>query len=84
MKKRYLVAAVVFVMLLNACAPVMVGSHYVRSGKESELIKEFTEKLRADNLEREKAGLKPLDFCEEAKYQSERLQKQLLKNCDED
>jgi hypothetical protein len=69
------------IALLTGCAPVMVASHYYRSGKESELIKEFTDSIRATNIEREKAGLKPLDICEEIKTQSERLREQFEDNC---
>ena len=76
---RSLTFLIAFGLFTTACAPVMVGSHYYRSGKDANLVAQFNNDLRAMNLEREKNGLEPLDFCEEVLKQSIRIQKQILK-----
>jgi len=62
---RILAAIVAICVLVGGCAPVLVGGLIWKSTKSKEEKAEFLRDLRAINLEREKAGLKPLDRCVE-------------------
>jgi hypothetical protein len=59
-----LLAVLVVGFLLNGCAAVLVGGVFYGSSKTSEKQK-YTTDFNQQNLEREKAGLKPLDWCSE-------------------
>lgn len=48
------------------CVPVLVGGMIYKSVKSNEEKSSFTTAFQRTNLEREKAGLKPLDWCSEA------------------
>lgn len=51
---------------LSGCAAVLVGGLIYKSVKSNEEKALFTTNLQKTNLEREKARLKPLDWCSEA------------------
>ena len=53
-------------LCLNGCAAVLVGGLIYKSTKSEEEKAKFTTELQKTNLEREKARLKPLDWCSEA------------------
>ena len=57
--------ALVALVALPACAPVLVAGLIHKNIKSKEARKEFTQQFRADNFEREQAGLTPLDWCQE-------------------
>lgn len=69
MKKSILCLFILFFALycLN-CIPVAVGGLIYKSSKTKHEKQEFLTKFHQINLEREKAGLLPLDLCI-AKYQ---------------
>jgi hypothetical protein len=50
----------------GGCAAVLVGGLIYKSTKSEEEKAKFTTDLQKTNLEREKAHLKPLDWCSEA------------------
>ena len=51
---------------LGGCAAVLVGGLLYKSTKSNEEKAAFVSNLQKTNLEREKAHLKPLDWCSEA------------------
>lgn len=51
--------------LLGGCAAVLVGGLFYNSSKTYEQKQKFTADFQHQNLEREKAALKPLDWCSE-------------------
>ena len=51
---------------LGGCAAVLVGGLPHKSTKSNEEKAAFVTNLQKTNLEREKAHLKPLDWCSEA------------------
>jgi len=52
--------------VLGGCVPVLVGGMFYKSVKTNEEKANFTTNLQKTNTEREKAKLKPLDWCSEA------------------
>lgn len=78
MKK--IVLMVVGVVTLNGCAAVLVGGMFYKGSKTKGQRQEFTTQLQKTNLEREKAGLKSLDWCSEAYKFEPKFAKQ-NKNC---
>ena len=52
-------------LFLYSCLPVLVGGIIWKSSKSANEQREFLQELNRINLEREKAGLKPLDVCTE-------------------
>lgn len=69
MKKPITYLFVLFFTLFSLkCAPVLVGGLIAKSSSSRKQRQLFMENLNKTNLEREKAGLKPLDVCI-AKYQ---------------
>lgn len=50
-------------LLLSGCLPVLVGGLIYQSSKSEGEKREFIAELNRINIEREKAGLKPLDKC---------------------
>ena len=58
------------VFILNGCAAAAVGGFAYVSAEKREARQKFLEDFNSTNLEREKAGLKPLDICD-AKRQFE-------------
>lgn len=69
MKKSIMYLFILFftVFCLN-CVPVLVGGMFYGGAKSKHEKQEFLTKFHQTNLEREKAGLLPLDLCI-AKYQ---------------
>jgi hypothetical protein len=53
---------------LNGCAAVLVGGLVYHDSKSREQRAAFNEHFNQMNLEREKAGLPPLDYCTEARH----------------
>jgi hypothetical protein len=51
---------------LGGCAAALVGGLIYKSTKSNEEKAAFVTNLQKTNLEREKAHLKPLDWCSEA------------------
>jgi hypothetical protein len=51
---------------LSGCAAALVGGLIYKSTKSNEEKANFVTNLQKTNLEREKAHLKPLDWCSEA------------------
>jgi hypothetical protein len=51
---------------LGGCAAALVGGLIYKSTKSNEEKANFVTNLQKTNLEREKAHLKPLDWCSEA------------------
>jgi hypothetical protein len=60
-----IVAAVMMLLALNGCAAVLVGGLIYHDSKTRDQRLAFTKDFQDQNLEREKAGLKPLDWCKE-------------------
>jgi hypothetical protein len=52
-------------VVLNGCAAVVAGGIFYDHAKDRESKTAFTSDFRKQNLEREKAGLQPLDWCTE-------------------
>lgn len=57
------VGLVAIALALNGCAAVLVGGLFYNSAKTYEQKQKFTADFNQQNLERERAGLKPLDWC---------------------
>lgn len=67
-------------LVLNGCAAVLVGGMFAKSISSKKQEAGFVESYNKNNIEREKIGLKPLDFCEEALRFNKRYYKS-LKEC---
>ncbi len=52
-------------MALSGCAAVLVGGLIYHDSKTRDQRLAFTQDFRKQNLEREKVGLPPLNWCEE-------------------
>jgi hypothetical protein len=50
-------------ILLSGCVPVLIGGLMYQSSKTEAEKNQFLIEFNKNNLEREKAGLKPLDIC---------------------
>jgi len=50
--------------ILQGCAAVAVGSYAYNNSEKRESRQKFIQDYNKTNLEREKAGLKPIDLCE--------------------
>jgi hypothetical protein len=50
---------------LSGCAAVLVGGLFYHDSKTRDQRLSFTQDFQKQNLEREKAGLKPLGWCDE-------------------
>lgn len=62
---KILGVALTLTLLAPACLPVMVGGLIMQSSRSNAEKREFISRLQATNMERERAGLKPLDVCSE-------------------
>ena len=58
--------ALAILIATTSCAPVLIGSVAYKSSKTKKQRQQFITEFNKTNLEREKAGLEPLDFCTEA------------------
>ena len=56
------------VLLNSGCAAALVGGLLYKSAKSKEAKQKFMANLQQTNLDREKAGLQPLDMCTEKYY----------------
>lgn len=63
MKK--LIIVICCLLLLQGCAAVLVGGLIYKSTATRAEKRKFMVDFRATNIEREKAGLEPLDLCHE-------------------
>lgn len=59
------IALTAMALTLNGCAAALVGGLFYNSAKTYEQKQKFTQEFQARNVEREKAGLQPLDWCSE-------------------
>jgi hypothetical protein len=67
--RSFLIRIIVLTTLgvsLSGCAAALVGGLIYKSTKSNEEKANFVTNLQKTNLEREKAHLKPLDWCSEA------------------
>ncbi len=64
-KAGYLLALSGVGLLLNGCVAALVGGAIYHSAKTQEARAEFTTNFQKNNTERERAKLKPLDWCSE-------------------
>jgi len=62
---RKLITILVLSLTLSGCAAALVGGLLYKSAKSKEAKASFLSNLQEINLEREKAGLEPLNTCEE-------------------
>ncbi len=53
-------------LFCNGCVAALVGGGLYKHSKTKEQRQQFTNQFEKINLEREKVGLKPLDWCTEA------------------
>jgi len=60
---KRLILLLTLLLSLDACAPVLVGGMLWKSRKSKQEKNQFLQELNKVNLEREKAGLQPLDKC---------------------
>jgi hypothetical protein len=58
-------AALVLPLVLNGCASVLVGGLFYHDSKTRDQRLAFTTGFQRLNFEREKAGLAPLNWCDE-------------------
>lgn len=65
MKLIRLIVMAALVVALSGCAAVLVGGLMYDHAASRDDKRKFTENFTKQNLEREKAGLKPLDWCSE-------------------
>jgi hypothetical protein len=61
-----IVLLTVLSLILSGCAAALIGGLFYKSVKTNEEKALFTTNLQKTNTEREKAKLKPLDWCSEA------------------
>lgn len=55
----------VLILFLQDCVPALIGSVAYKSSKTKGQRQEFMSQFQKTNMEREKMGLKPLDWCSE-------------------
>ena len=58
-------AALALPIVLNGCAAVLVGGLFYHDSKTRDQRLAFTQDFQKLTLEREKAGLQPLSWCDE-------------------
>jgi len=64
---RKAVTGLLLLIFCQGCAAALVGGAFYYSAKSKKAKQEFLANFNQTNLEREKAGLEPLDICE-SKY----------------
>jgi hypothetical protein len=62
---RVIVSCVCVALLLSGCAAALVGGAFYKSSKTRQAKEQFIAQFNQTNIEREKAGLLPLDLCTE-------------------
>jgi hypothetical protein len=60
-----IIAILLLPFVLNGCAAVLVGGLIYHDSKTRDQRLAFTQDFQKQNIEREKAGLKPMDWCSE-------------------
>lgn len=55
-------------IFLSGCIPTIIGASVYKSSKTRESKERFMAEFNKTNIEREKAGLPPLDLCTEKYY----------------
>jgi len=60
-----MLAALTLPIVLNGCAAVLVGGLFYHDSKTRDQRLAFTQDFQKLTLEREKAGLQPLSWCDE-------------------
>ena len=63
--KKGIVLFIPLLVLASGCIPTIIGAAVYKSSKTRQAKESFIEQFNATNLEREKAGLPPLDLCTE-------------------
>ena len=63
--KKGIVLLIPLLVLVSGCIPTIIGAAVYKSSKTRQAKESFIEQFNATNLEREKAGLPPLDLCTE-------------------
>lgn len=66
MRKAMIAAVMALPLLTGGCAAALVGGIFYDSVQKKEQKQKFTQEFQARNVEREKAGLPPLDWCSES------------------
>ena len=67
MKKNIMVMVCLLgISMIQNCVPALIASAAYSGSKKRQSHQEWTAQFNQTNLEREKAKLKPLDFCDEA------------------
>lgn len=64
-KSSAFLSLVLLAFLVSGCVPVLIGGAIYKSSKTKGQRQEFMTQFQKTNMEREKAGLKPLDWCPE-------------------
>lgn len=62
---RMFIFSVCVGLLLSGCIPTIIGAAVYKSSKTKQAKQAFMEDFNKTNIEREKAGLQPLDLCTE-------------------
>jgi hypothetical protein len=65
---RMVIPLVVLLVFLTGCVETLIGAYAYRSSKTRQAKQEFMANFNETNIEREKAGLPPLDLCTEQYY----------------
>ncbi len=63
--KKGIVLLIPLLVFATGCIPTIIGAVAYKSSKTRQAKESFIEQFNATNLEREKAGLPPLDLCTE-------------------
>lgn len=63
--RTHLPYLLVAAILSTSCVPVMVGGLIAKSASSDSSKREFTNNFQRVNMERERAGLRALDWCSE-------------------
>lgn len=79
-KYAYAVLIMASAASLSGCLPVLAGGLIYDNVANNEAREKFSTDLNTRNIEREKAGLKPLDWCSEA-YKAKRSWAESDKPC---
>ena len=62
---KVLVALVLIAVMCSSCIPTIIGASVYKSSKTRQAKERFIAQFNQTNIEREKAGLPPLDLCTE-------------------
>lgn len=65
---RRVIPLIVLMVFSTGCVETLIGAYAYRSGKTRQAKQEFMADFNETNIEREKAGLPPLDLCTEQYY----------------